>query len=115
MNRDRVETFRAIVGDSEFWKGLHKLKGILEFPSKIIGKLESDSGDLFKVYDYFKRLETSWSSTAGLGTTLSASLLEIVQKRWKFLSTDSMGFAYMLTPKSMEQQWRPKEKLKTKK
>ncbi|KAE9038968.1 hypothetical protein PR001_g7722, partial [Phytophthora rubi] len=114
-NRDRVETFRAIVGDSEFWKGLHKLKWILEFPSKIIGKLESDSGDLLKVYDYFRRLETSWSSTAGLGAALSASLLEIVQKRWKFLSTDSMGFAYMLTPKSMEQQWRPKEKLKTKK
>ncbi|KAE8991696.1 hypothetical protein PF005_g19446 [Phytophthora fragariae] len=110
-NRGRVETFREVVGDSEFWKGLHKLKGILEFPSKIIGNLESDSGDLFKVYDYFRRLETSWSSTEGLSAALSASLLEIVQKRWKFPSTDSMSFAFVLTPKSM-QQWRPREKLK---
>eukprot|EP00644_Phytophthora_capsici_P003213 jgi/Phyca11/541695/estExt2_Genewise1Plus.C_PHYCAscaffold_70540 len=59
QNKKSVREFRKIVLDRSFWTKLAKLQRLLSFPSKLIGKLESDSGDLYRVYGSFVRLKVN--------------------------------------------------------
>ncbi|KAE9250788.1 hypothetical protein PF004_g2774 [Phytophthora fragariae] len=92
--------FKLLVGSLIFWTRLRKLTSVLKFPSEIIGKFEKDDCDLFDVYYYFTQLQASWEKKITLKTTLTRQLKAAGDARWKFVHTDSMGFAFMLTPKS---------------
>ncbi|KAG1689997.1 hypothetical protein DVH05_028508 [Phytophthora capsici] len=91
------------------------LQRLLSFPSKLIGKLESDSGDLYRVYGSFVRLKGKWVNGAAIayGDDVAASLRTIVLNRWYFIHTPSMGFAYLLTPSSKVLEWDEGDKLTT--
>lgn len=54
------------------------------------GKLESSDADLGSVYNYFAQLYNNYDDE---------DHRQKVKKRFDFLYTDSMGLAYMLTPK----------------
>ncbi|KAF1787373.1 Ribonuclease H-like domain [Phytophthora cactorum] len=75
------------------------VRKVLAFPSKIIGKLEGDSCDLFRVYDYFSRLHATSNNSLDVDPRVAAQLTTLTNKRWDFLHTSSMGYAYLLTPK----------------
>ncbi|OWZ12833.1 hypothetical protein PHMEG_00013942 [Phytophthora megakarya] len=83
-------------------------------PGQIIGKFEKDDCDSFHVYYYFSKLQTSWDNKLTIDSVLLAKLKAIVPARWKFVHTDSMGFAYMLTPRSSTIKWEAKANINTK-
>lgn len=91
-SRQRRISFQTIIGDFQFWEDLGKLVAILEPTCKFIGVLESNIADLSNVYRIFKTLSDSWKDENELST--------IVEYRWNFLHTESMGFAYFLDPKT---------------
>lgn len=114
-SQEPVIKFKQIIGDASFWVGLKDIVKILSFPTAIIGKFESDKSDLFAVYDYFKRLNDSFDNIEGIDDGMAVELKEIVSTRWNFIHTESMGFAYLLSPKSGNKQWVSQDKVATKK
>ena len=56
----------------------------------MVGILEKNGSDLSVVYSSFNRLFTHFRQ--------NESISEVVQNRWNFLHTESMGFAYLLSP-----------------
>ncbi|KAF4149993.1 hAT family C-terminal dimerization region [Phytophthora infestans] len=115
QNKDAVNTFRRIANSGAFWRKLLQLKRLLSFPSKQIGKLEKDGGDLFQVYYCFIRLKDTWVTKESLwhGDDIGNRLKDIVLKRWCFVHTFSMGCAYLLTPKSQTMTWDATDKMDT--
>jgi hypothetical protein len=109
-----VTKFKELVGDTSFWAEVKELMNVLSFPSSIIGKFESDSSDLFVIYDYFKRLGDSWTDIDILNDDVKDTLKEIVKDRWNFIHTESMGFAYLLSPQSLKKKWAANDKAATK-
>lgn len=79
-----------IIKSNSFWDHLAKLVREIEYPSNIIGKLESDDASLALVYYYFGQMYLSYES--------EPNIQEKVLKRLKFLSSQSMGLAYVLNP-----------------
>jgi hypothetical protein len=111
--RESFNRFVTIVNETEFWQNLKMIQKILEFPTNIVGKFESDESDLFTVYDYFLKLRNSWNDIIELNATERSVLEAIVSARWNFIHTESMGFAYMLTPKTFYRTWASSDKLDT--
>lgn len=57
----------------------------------ILGKLEADEAHLSLVYHYFGEMYKNFDS--------NKTIQDKVKRRWDFLSTESSGISYMLTPK----------------
>ena len=76
---------------NEFWQGLAKLVKTIEYPANVIGKLEGDEAKLSLVYHYFGQLYNHYE--------YDKIIQDKVKARLKFLFTNSMGLAYMFTPK----------------
>ena len=55
-----------------------------------IGRFESNKCNLSDIYSLFLELRSKWAT--------NSKLIDIVDKRWAFLHTESMGFAYFLNP-----------------
>jgi Protein of unknown function (DUF 659)/hAT family C-terminal dimerisation region len=110
-----VKRFRDIITNGNFWSALKEITKVLSFPTSIIGKFEKDTSDLFVVYDYFMRLSQEWVGMDGLDPARALELKGIVRRRWAFIHTSSMGFAYMLTPSCSKKPWAATDKVATKK
>ena len=57
----------------------------------ITGKLETDDSNINSVYHYFGKLYIHFEQ--------DKTIQRLVKQRWDFILTESMGAAYMLTPK----------------
>ena len=84
--------FKETVMSIEFWTNVTRIRSALEMPTNLLGKLESNSSDLSVVYSSFKKLSETFS--------VEETYRELVLERWNFLHTESMGFAYLLSPKT---------------
>lgn len=62
-----------------------------KFNNSFTGRLESDDSCINKVYQYFGKLYTHYNQ--------DKTIQRLVKQRWDFILTESMGAAYMLTPK----------------
>ncbi|XP_047145474.1 uncharacterized protein LOC124818534 [Hydra vulgaris] len=91
---EKKKSFMKIVSDSEFWKKVKNLSTILEFPSNIIGKFKSDNYDLANIYNDFKRLLCHFEKH----DLESGIIVKLLYERWAFIHTESMGFAFVLSP-----------------
>ncbi|KAG5669962.1 hypothetical protein PVAND_000251 [Polypedilum vanderplanki] len=81
----------TLLKSNAFWDRLAKLVKDIEFPSNIIGKLESDDAPLSLVYDYFGQLYNYYENDEAIQLK--------VMSRLKFIFTPFMGLAFLLTPK----------------
>ena len=78
--------------DANFWDGCRRVISKIILPSKLIGEAESDLTFLFKIYDFFQdslKLDV-----------YSEQEVSKINHRWDFIHTESMGFAYVLHPKT---------------
>ena len=82
----------ALIKSNPFWDRLSKLVKSIEFPSNVIGKLESDEAPLSLVYDYFGQMYNSYIDDKDIQQKL--------QTRLDFLFTLGIGIAFILTPKN---------------
>ena len=82
----------ALIKSNPFWDRLSKLVKSIEFPSNVIGKLESDEAPLSLVYDYFRQMYNSYMD--------NKYIQQKVQSRLDFLFTPGIGIAFILTPKN---------------
>jgi len=81
----------TLIKSNLFWDRLAKLVKDIEYPSNIIGKVESDDAPLSLVYHYFGEMYNKYEN--------DKIIQGKVRKRLDFLFTSSVGLAYMLTPK----------------
>lgn len=84
-------TILILIKDNSFWSNLNKIVKNIELPTKVIGKLESDSASLSLVYHYFGKMFKEFEH--------DKVLQQKVKKRFDFLNSPTVGLAYMLTPK----------------
>lgn len=80
---DKRNAFLAIIIDSSFWEAVNILCEILQFPTNLIGKFESDSCHIGTVYINFRRMLTHFEKSA-----YPELLTEIVNERWAFIHSD---------------------------
>ena len=64
----------------------------IRLPSKLIGDTESDKALISHVYMYFQDLLTQ--------DVHSNVEKRVIESRWDFIHTESMGFAFILNPKT---------------
>lgn len=88
----RTDFVQAVTDDS-FWTRIKHAEKVLKPTSKLIGRMESDTGCLSDVYRAFMHIMGVWEGN----NELSA----LVMERWAFLHTSSMGMAYFLDPKTL--------------
>jgi len=72
--------------------GCRVLISKIRLPSKLIGDAESDKASISRVYMYFKELL--------MQDVYSDDKLYTINRRWDFIHTAYMGFAYVLNPKT---------------
>ena len=82
----------ALIKSNSFWDRLSKLVKSIEFPSNVIGKLESDEAPLSLVYDYLGQMYNSYMD--------DKDIQQKVQSRLDFLYTPGIGIAFILSPKN---------------
>ena len=82
----------ALIKSNPFWDRLSKLVKSIEFPSNLIGKLESDEAPLSLVYDYLGQMYNSYMG--------DKDIQQKVQSRLDFLFTPGIGIAFILSPKN---------------
>ena len=90
--KPKKEKFMALIRDDAFWEKLELIELTLRPTSVIVGILEADACCLSDIYRIFLALIQGFSS--------HPKILELIQDRWAFLHTESMGFAYFLDPKT---------------
>ena len=90
--------FITLIKDDEFWGNLEILKGNLEYPTSLIGKMERNNSDLSAIYDMFQKLISHFEGTE------DSELLCLVLERWNFLHSESMGMAFILNPANINKE-----------
>lgn len=80
-----------LIKSTEFWDKLAKLVKKIEYPANIIGKLEADEAPLCLVYHYFGELFNNYAN--------DEAIQAMVKNRLQFVFNETVGLAYMLTPK----------------
>ena len=90
--KPKKELFASLIKNDVFWTKLEEMEKILKPTSIIVGLLESNECSLSEIYTIFKKMLDEYSS--------QPDILELVNDRWAFLHTASMGFAYFLDPKN---------------
>ena len=78
--------------DDSFWDGCRHSSAKLKFPSKMIADAESNSTPLSQAYFYFQKLLQA--------DVYSEEEIAKIKDRWNFIHIESMGFAYILNPKT---------------
>jgi hypothetical protein len=66
------------------------MKNLIEYPSKIIGKLESEQANLSSVYYYFGKMYNLFEG--------NQKMRSLIFERLKFIWDDVIGLSYILTP-----------------
>jgi hypothetical protein len=89
------KNFLGLIRDEALWNALEELKTILKPVCDANGKMERDDSLLSDVYSTFLDL----LDNPVLGR--SQAIRDVIQDRWNFLHTESMGFAYILDPRTM--------------
>lgn len=79
-----------LIKSNEFWEELAATTKMIEFPSKIIGKIEANDASLSLVYHYFGELHKHYEGNA----TIQKKILD----RYKFIESPSAGLSFALTP-----------------
>jgi hypothetical protein len=92
QSRIKRDEFIGLVLDQSFWDRVGSVETILCPTSKIIGELEANGTALSRVYQSFLDLREKWAA--------NKQLVALVDDRWAFLHTESMGMAYFLDPKT---------------
>lgn len=87
---DKRDAFNGIVRDSSFWSDVEVLQRKLKLPSELIGEAEGDASNIGSIYKLFQKLLCS--------NNFGNEELLLIKKRWDFIHTESMGFAYILDP-----------------
>ena len=90
--KPKKDLFASLIKNDVFWTNLEEMEKILKPTSIIVGLLESNECCLSEIYTIFKKMLDGYSS--------EPDILELVNDRWAFLHTASMGFAYFLDPKN---------------
>jgi hypothetical protein len=83
-----IEQVLILINDNSFWVKLESLDRMISPITKAIGKVESDSVELSKIYNIFHDLRSN------------AAIKDKVDYRWHFLHTESMGMSYLLDPRT---------------
>ncbi len=91
-SRAKKEHIYKTISDDKFWEKLQECEKILKPTSKYIGRLESDDCNLSDIYKSFLELLNCYKD--------NSEILKLVEERWCFVHTPSMGFAYFLDPKT---------------
>ena len=89
---NKIEEFIETVKDDSFWDDCRRLIAKLKLSSKMVGDTESNSTPLSQVYIYFQELLQA--------DVYSEDEIWKIKARWNFIHTESMGFAYILNPKT---------------
>lgn len=79
-----------LIKSSDFWSRLSCLIKEIEYPTKVIEKLEADDAPLSLVYYYFAQMFEHFNHDAVIQGK--------IKNRLDFLYSDSIGLAYLLTP-----------------
>ncbi|OWY95281.1 hypothetical protein PHMEG_00034754 [Phytophthora megakarya] len=94
-----VQEALDIVNHKAFWtQGANALK-LLAPITKCMGDFEKDSCCLASVYEGFlwlKHHKVYNKRVKGVRLHTQKRILELLEERWRFLHTDSMGIAYLL-------------------
>lgn len=80
-----------LIKSQKFWDNVSDVVKKIEFPTKVIGKLEADDASLALVYNYFGELYQHFNG--------NSTIQDLVTERLDFLPSKSIGLAYILTPK----------------
>jgi hypothetical protein len=86
----KFDAFKRIVKSRAFWQNLSEMKNLIKYPSKIIGKLESEQANLSSVYYYFGKM---YNLLEG-----NQKMRSLIFERLKFIWDDVIGLSYILTP-----------------
>lgn len=108
--KEAVEQFKEAVDDPTFWRRLRRVEILLKFPTDILGVLERDESDISMVYHYFMALYDHFADKNKemkkvFGESTLIDIRALIEKRWDFVHTSSMGFAYRLCPRYMNGKW----------
>lgn len=87
----RIE-FQKLVADEQFWESLKNVLEILNPIADGILEMETRKSDLSQVYQVFQRLLAKFEG--------NDEITSLVNERWAFIHTQSMGIAYFLNPKT---------------
>jgi hypothetical protein len=90
--KPKKQLFSSLIKNDNFWASLEVAEKALRPTSKAVGVLESDTCCLSDIYKLFKGFLVDYKD--------DEDIIELVQDRWAFLHTESMGFAYFLDPKT---------------
>lgn len=97
----QMEQLVVTVSNQTFWSDTGRLTEILSIPCHTISLLESYQGTLELVHESFIKMKKDYSNLQ-LEQELLADVLSVVEYRWNFIHTESMGWSYLLSPKHLE-------------
>ena len=80
------------ITDKKFWEECVKCEEVLSATSRYIGKLESNDCNLSDIYKVFLEMQHYYQN--------NPAVINLVNQRWEFIHTPSMGFAYYLDPRT---------------
>jgi hypothetical protein len=81
----------TMIKSDAFWNRLAKVVNEIEYPTKIIRKLESDEASLSLVYHYFTEMFQAFEG--------DENVQKLIKNRLDFIYSDSIGLSYILDPK----------------
>ena len=90
---EKSTTVLKLVRSPAFWDKVTIAMTLIEMPTNVIGKLEADDAPLSLVYHYFGKMFQHYALD-------KPSQIKLVN-RWKFIRSEAMGVAYMLTPRHL--------------
>ena len=98
--RETKKEFIETINNCQFWSDLNILLELLQPIAEKVTIAEADSyfiehayEDMLQIYEHVKKTDLK-------GLIEKERALEIVMKRWNFIYTSSMGFAYLLNPRT---------------
>ena len=102
LDEEVSDNFKDTIGSDSFWGSLKCFGQILEYPTNLIGKMESDGTDLSRVYQAFQNLMDSYAAMKNVDNLVLKSVRDMLLRRWEFIHTESMGMAFVLNPYNIE-------------
>lgn len=94
LNIESGRSFKALIDSDEFWTRLQKISLVLKPICDGIGMMEKDKCFLSDVYKTFLNLLSH-------SALQDNNVRELVENRWSFIHTESMGFAFLLDPRQL--------------
>lgn len=88
-SQSKLNEFVEAIQNNQMWDQLRDVILILKPVISMIGEMEKDSNDLSMVYKEFLHL---------YNYSFPDNVQAIIDRRWKFIHTNSMSFSYLLNP-----------------